>query len=489
MKAALRVIWPRLRQLLPAIGIGATVLGLVFHPEAAAAMRVWDQSTAYGHCWLVLPIALWLLWERHAQINAVPAAPLFWPALAGLPLVGLWLAADLLGVMEGRQIAALGFLELVLLAVCGWRLWWALSAGFLYLIFLVPFGAFITPHLQDFTAGFVAHGLDALQIPSRVTEYKIEIPEGEFYVAEACAGLRFLIASIAFGVLYAVTMFVSPWRRVAFIAASMVIPVIANGFRALGIVLLGHALGSAQAAETDHVLYGWIFFSIVILLLALAGMPFRQDPPAPPPPLAHAAAGVRLPALAAALSVLVLAAALPLLAPYMDSTASPMAARSVLIVPHGCVLSDEQSTGPVLTQHFRCGETVLTARLQVLPHRANPARVVDAAQVPAATLLLDADIDAGRLEAPGATPRIWALRRDHQHPRASASTLFIDGQPGPGGLRDRLQLTHDLLTGGGRPAAALVVAVLAGQGDPELALKAFLGAQGDVNGRVSRLVQ
>jgi exosortase A len=482
-------LWRVFSPVAPALALGLLALGLLFHQEAAAAIHIWNTSTAYGHCWLVLPLALWLLWERRAEARAVLLVPQRALALLVVPLAAAWLVANLLGIMEGRQLAAIGCLEVLLLCVLGRKLWWALSPAFLYLIFLVPFGAFITPHLQDFTAGFVAHGMDALQIPSRVTEYKIEIPEGEFYVAEACAGLRFLIASIAFGVLYAVTMFVSPWRRAAFIAAGVVIPVIANGIRALGIVLLGHVLGSAQAAETDHVLYGWIFFSIVILLLALAGMPFRQDPLPAPPPLPPTTAGVRGPALAATLPVLVLAAAGPLLAPWMDSTAAPTAAKSVLIVPPGCALIDQQSAGPVLTQHFRCGETALTARLQVLPHRANPARIMDAAQVPAATLLLDADIDAGRLEAPGATPRIWALRRDHQHPRASAATLFIDGQPGLGGLRDRLHLTHDLLTGSGRPAAALVVAVLAGQGDPELALKAFLGAQGDVNGRVSRLVQ
>ena len=62
-----------------------------------------------------------------------------------------------------------------------------------------------------------------------------------------------------------------------FIAASIVVPIIANGLRALGIVALGHVLGSAQAAATDHVLYGWMFFSLVILLLIALGLPFRED--------------------------------------------------------------------------------------------------------------------------------------------------------------------------------------------------------------------
>ena len=72
-------------------------------------------------------------------------------------------------------------------------------------------------------------------------------------------------------------MYRSPWRRVAFIVASVIVPIIANGMRAVGIVALGHVLGSAKAAATDHVLYGWLFFSLVILMLIALGLPFRED--------------------------------------------------------------------------------------------------------------------------------------------------------------------------------------------------------------------
>ena len=145
------------------------------------------------------------------------------------------------------------------------------------LYFLVPFGAFLTPKLQDITTLFVVHGLPLLHIPAYVTGYTIEIPEGKFLIAEACAGLRFLIASVAFGCLYALVMYRSALRRAVFIGVSIVVPIIANGFRALGIVALGHYLGSAEAVEADHVLYGWVFFSIVILILIVLGLPFRED--------------------------------------------------------------------------------------------------------------------------------------------------------------------------------------------------------------------
>src|SRR5262249_16875707 len=114
----------------------------------------------------------------------------------------------------------------------------------------------------------------------------IQIPEGNFYVAEACAGLRFLVASLAFGVLYGLLMYKSLIPRLIFIVLSILVPIIANGVPALGIVLAAHFLGSATAATADHVLYGWFFFSIVTLLLILIGTLFRDHgtkrPPADP---------------------------------------------------------------------------------------------------------------------------------------------------------------------------------------------------------------
>jgi exosortase A len=476
-----------LRPAAPALGLGLLVLALFFHTEASAAVSVWNSSTAYGHCWLVLPIAAWMAYERRFQAAAVAMRPASWPALLAPPLVVMWLGADLVGVMEGRQFAAIGLLELLLLAVFGWRLWQALAAAFVYLVFLVPFGAFLTPMLQDFTAAFVAHGLDFLNIPGEVTAYRIEIPEGSFYVAEACAGLRFLIASVAFGVLYALTMFQTPWRRAAFILASIVVPIIANGFRALGIVVLGHVLGSAEAAATDHLLYGWIFFSLVILLLAASGMPFRQDPPAAPRSGPAPPPGTPMRAMLAAWPVLLVAAIGPAAGLWLDHFAGrPTNAVSVMKTPDGCLRAGTDSAGAVLTETFRCGDATITARLEMLPPRANPARVVAAAQTEAGALLPGKNIDGGMLQVNGTTPARWILQRDEDHPAAAAYALFIDGEPALGGLRDRLHLARDLLFGAPSAPAVLVVAVSGTHLDPHEALEAFLAGQGNLAARVGK---
>jgi membrane protein implicated in regulation of membrane protease activity len=49
---------------------------------------------------------------------------------------------------------------------------------------------------------------------------------------------------------------------------------VANGIRAWGTIYIASVTGSDFAAGFDHVVYGWVFFAIVIALLMAAGWPF-----------------------------------------------------------------------------------------------------------------------------------------------------------------------------------------------------------------------
>jgi exosortase A len=258
------------------IGLASLVFGLVFFQDMAAAVQVWSYSTAYNHCFLILPLVGFLLWERRAVFASASPVPAFWP-LALMPVLSaVWLVAAVLDLHEGRQLAVVAMFEIVLLVAVGPRMFLRLLAPLLFLFFLVPTGGFLVPTLQKVTADIVVYGLHALHIPVFSDGFLIEIPEGSFEIAEACAGLRFLIASSVFGCFFAVVMYRSFVRRALFIALSVSVPIAANGIRALGIILLAHLEGSAAAVEADHVLYGWMFFSLVILVLIAIGMAFVE---------------------------------------------------------------------------------------------------------------------------------------------------------------------------------------------------------------------
>ena len=75
-------------------------------------------------------------------------------------------------------------------------------------------------------------------VPARLNGLLIQIPSATFHVAEACAGLRFLPASLAVGLLLAY-LFFSWWARL-FTALSIVLPIVGNALRA-GVVLIAHS--------------------------------------------------------------------------------------------------------------------------------------------------------------------------------------------------------------------------------------------------------
>jgi len=466
------------RAALVVLGLGLLAWALLFSEEIVAAVGVWNASTAYNHGWLILPLAAWLFWQRRHRLEGLAPTPLPLAALLAIPGTLAWLAAERLGIMEVRQFAAFGLAQVLVLAVLGWPFVRAFIGPLGYLVFLVPFGGFAVVPLQYITAWFIETGLILLGITHYRDGLIIETTAGMFHVAEACAGLRFIIAALAFGALYALVIFRSFWRRALVMALALVVPVIANGIRALGIVVAAEYLGSAEAAAADHIIYGWGFFSAVILLLVLAGLPFREDaaPPAARPP-SRPARPARLGPLAAAgaLAVALIATGPAGSAGLAYNAGAPVALIPRLAVPAGCVAAADGAT-------LSCEGMAVSVSLQRFSPRAS-WREVSAARWQAMTGS-DTDLTFGvPIQGGGA----WAARQPGNRPGAMAIAAWLDGRAVGHGLATRLaQARNSLVGGGGAPVLAVVtLAPLPGSDQPPSAarsralLETVLAAQGD----------
>jgi exosortase A len=267
--------WRRMLTFLACLVFGILV---IFHGNVASAVTVWLISPTFNHCLLILPTALYLVWQNRVALEGLRpswqprAVPLF------LPLALLWLFGQVVGIIEIEQVAVVGMIEVALLAALGWRVYRAILFPALFLFFLVPTGEYLIGPLQRFTTSFIGVGLDLFGIPAYIEGTLIELANGSFQVAEACAGLRFLIATIVIGVLFAHLYYTKPFKIILFLIACAVVPVIANGLRALGIVLLAHATDNRVAAGADHIIYGWGFSVAILFLLLFVGARFG-DPP------------------------------------------------------------------------------------------------------------------------------------------------------------------------------------------------------------------
>ena len=79
-----------------------------------------------------------------------------------------WLVANVATVYEVQQFALFGMLQCLLLAVLGWRVYFALLFPFFYLVFLVPTGEQLVPALQDQIAKLI-HTSNYYHVPGQET--------------------------------------------------------------------------------------------------------------------------------------------------------------------------------------------------------------------------------------------------------------------------------------------------------------------------------
>jgi exosortase A len=273
----------------------AAVLWL-YRDTVVAMVAIWSRSDTFAHAFLVPPIAAWLVWRERAELARRVPSPRPW-LLLPLALAGLlWLLGDLGSVNSATQFALVGLLVLAVLALVGIEasrpIWFAL--GFLF--FAVPFGEFLLPQLMAWTADFTVLALRASGIPVYRDGLQFVIPSGRWSVVEACSGVRYLIASAMVGALYAHLNYRSTRRRLVFVGISLLVPLVANWVRAYMIVMIGHLSGNQLAVGVDHLVYGWVFFGVVMFLMFVIGARWTEAPVAAD--ASPAASGSRAPAAA-----------------------------------------------------------------------------------------------------------------------------------------------------------------------------------------------
>lgn len=267
---------------LPCWLVALLALTLVFADTVAGMTATWIGSATYGHGFLIPIISAYLVWrdrDRLASLEPKPALIAILP-LAGLSLI--WFVANLVDIALIEQFAFAGMLQMATLAILGWRVCRAIVFPIGFLVFMVPFGEFLVFPLQVLTTDFLVYWLRLIEIPVFRDGIFIHLPTGSFEVAEACAGLRFLIATIVLGVLFAYLFFRDWPRRLVFVGLSLAVPIIANGFRALMIVLIAYWTDHEVAVGVDHLVFGWLFLMIVLVLLFGLGMVMRPRLPDEP---------------------------------------------------------------------------------------------------------------------------------------------------------------------------------------------------------------
>ncbi len=260
------------------LGAALAALLFLFQNDFLSMATVWINSPTFNHCLLIAPIIGWLIWNRRAEVAQLTPQASLWGLVPVAIGAASWFVGEAAGVTLARHLGIIVMMQGSVVTILGISVTRGILFPLAYALFLVPFGEEFIPALQMITADLCMILLGWFGLPAHIEGVFITTPSGFFEVAEACSGVKFLIAMLALGALAANLCFKGWIRRSVFMVACFVVPIIANAIRAFGTIYIADSSGIEFAESFDHIVYGWFFFAFVIaVVFAMAWKFFDRD--------------------------------------------------------------------------------------------------------------------------------------------------------------------------------------------------------------------
>lgn len=458
---------------------------------AAEIASIWWRSETYAHGLIVLPVYAWLVWRARDRVGALSPQPM---ASMAVPAAGaglLWLLGQLASVAAAAHAGLVLLLVTGLVAAMGWTLARIFLFPLAFLLFGIPIGDFLLPTLMDYTAEFTIMALRLSGVPVYQEGLHFVIPNGRWSVVEACSGIRYLIASLMIGSLYAYLSYASLRKRLLFMLVAIAVPIVANWLRAYMIVMLGYLSNNEIAAGVDHLIYGWVFFGVVIMLMFMIGQRWA-DPESAFVPRAVPAMDQPASRWAKLVPVALVSMAFPLalaridlpVEPYEVAYALPAAADGWVLQPHdeaGYLPSYRGYRGQARGVYARVadGATVQLYTAFFADQREGAEMITWANSLtPVGDNVINLIRRAPLATAIGTLPAAIVSDRDDR--QAVARWYKVDGRVLTRDWEAKLRLAADRLTG--RQDASMVFVAsspLGDEGQGFAHLQAFIEAHGD----------
>ena len=236
----------------------------------------WYNYSNDSHGFLVPFLSAFFIWERWGVLKKEKITPRLWGAgvlCLGLFCLGIGLVGTIIYLQRLSFLIVLAGLVLLLL---GRRHLEILSFPIGFLIFMIPLPDLVVNTiafpLQLFAAKTATFCLFSLGIPVLREGNLIILASTTLEVAEACSGLRSLLALLALGTVYGYFSQNTVWKRWVLVFLSVPIAIVANAVRVSGTGILAHYFGAEAAEGFYHTFEGWIVFVVAFVLLFFCGM-------------------------------------------------------------------------------------------------------------------------------------------------------------------------------------------------------------------------
>ena len=303
---SLYTLWEQCPSKLWVLGAVTLVLGLAYAPNFRALFSKWSDDPSYSHGYLVIPIALVILWQRlsdpkpessKTSSRERPANP-GWQPLSGTHLASFssatpapwWGWIFLIAVLAMRAVAYERSFEWVETATIlpvvvgltwtlgGWPLLRRVWPAIVFLVFMLPLPQSIDNSITLPLQGLAASGscfllqMSGLWAVQDGNVIRLSTPGDVIVpldVAIACSGLKMLMMLTATIVATIVLISLPTWKRICLLLSVVPIALFSNMIRIVATGWCYYRITGPSSKEWAHDISGWLMMPLALVLVAL----------------------------------------------------------------------------------------------------------------------------------------------------------------------------------------------------------------------------
>ena len=196
-----------------------STISFFYYQTIDSLVSAWSSSETFAHGFIIAPISIWLIWDKKERLLALTPTPVFSPLIA-IAIAGVgWAVANATSIILIQQLSFVAIISFSIWTILGHQVTRVIIFPLFFLFFGVPMGEELIPGMMEFTADFTVKLLQITGIPVYREGLFFSLPTGDWSVVKACSGIRYLIASLTLGTVYAYLTYYTLYKRLLFILA------------------------------------------------------------------------------------------------------------------------------------------------------------------------------------------------------------------------------------------------------------------------------
>ena len=264
-----------------AVGVAALVLVIAYLPNLRALMMIWQDDPSYTHGFLVIPIALFILWQQILSPAAKSVPKIVLAPWWGWVFLVLVLLLRTVAYERGsdwlENATIIPAIAALVWSFGSWPLLRRVWPAIVFLVFMLPLPPRINNvlalPLQSFAASssYFLLQLTGIWVIQEGNVINLNTSHGveRLDVALACNGLRMLMTMAATVVATVILLPLPNWKRIALLLSIVPIALVSNMAR---IVATGWSYYLLEGETAKHWAHDWAGLLMMPLALALVGL-------------------------------------------------------------------------------------------------------------------------------------------------------------------------------------------------------------------------